>query len=241
VSENRIFIDTTLDLHFDAGGRDPDRFSPTMRSYHRQLWSKQLPNGAMFDLEDVYPKGYLLHRSESGRVMMSSDTIIRTFRNHMGMSSVISQIPESERAEFSRLGYTIGGTMIFPMSQVDGKFTINQARGINPRIGDRFDLTLECIRRHYTDCGVSPLAAVLARYSDFFDLFIDFRGYVDFFLLQDLVTADYSEIRFFTPFHSFDASPLPGNVDEYRDYRRLTVVFVNGRNARIDAVSNAAH
>jgi len=45
VSENRIFIDTTLDLHCDAGGKDPDRFSPTMRSYHRQLWSKPLPNG----------------------------------------------------------------------------------------------------------------------------------------------------------------------------------------------------
>ena len=76
------------------------------------------------------------------------------------------------------------------------------------------------------------MAAVLARYSDFFDLFIDFRGYVDFFLLQDPVTADYSEIRFFTPFQSFDVSPLPGNVDENRDYRRLTVDFVNARNAR---------
>ena len=171
MSENRIFGDTTLHLHFDARGKDPDRFSPTKRSHHRELWIKPLPNGAMFDLEDVYPKGYLLHRSGAGRMMMSSDTIIRRFRNHRGMSTVIGQIPESDRAAFSRLGYTIGGMSISAISQVDGNFTVNQKRGINRRIGNRFALALalalalECIRRHYADGGASPLAAVLARYS----------------------------------------------------------------------------
>lgn len=63
--------------------------------------------------------------------------------------------------------------------------SINQARGINSRIRDRFDLTLESIRRHYLGT-VNPLADVLARHSDFFDLFGDFRGYVDHFLLNDL-------------------------------------------------------
>ena len=44
-------------------------------------------------------------------------------------------------------------------------------------IRDRFDLTLECIRRHYLD-EPSPLSATLARYADFFGLFGDFAGYV---------------------------------------------------------------
>ena len=62
--------------------------------------------------------------------------------------------------------------------------TINGARGVNGKIKDRFDLTLECIRRHYTS-EKSPLSDTLQRYSPFFNLFENFQGYVDFFLLQD--------------------------------------------------------
>ncbi|WP_113903400.1 DUF6994 family protein [Brevibacterium celere] len=39
--------------------------------------------------------------------------------------------------------------------------TINGARGLHPRIVDRFDLTLECIRRHYRG-EPSPLADLVA-------------------------------------------------------------------------------
>ena len=53
------------------------------------------------------------------------------------------------------------------------------------RIKDRFDLTVECIRRHY--CGKpSPLNDTLARYADFFGLFGGFQGYVEHFLLPGL-------------------------------------------------------
>ena len=88
--------------------------------------------------------------------------------------------------------------------------TINVARGCHPRIKDRFDLTVECIRRHYLD-EPSPLSDALARYADFFGLFGDFAGYVDFFHLQDLVNEDASAVKFFTPFEDFTASPLPAN------------------------------
>jgi hypothetical protein len=74
--------------------------------------------------------------------------------------------------------------MVFPGYQVDRKMTINQRRGCHGSIRDRFDLTLECIRRHYLD-EPSPLSATLARYAEFFGLFGDFAGYVDFFHLQD--------------------------------------------------------
>ena len=76
-------------------------------------------------------------------------------------------------------------------------------------IDDRFDITLECIRRHYeltTKTGdmrsvsSSPLGAVLARYADFFSLFESFEGYVNFFLLQDLVAPETtSQGQTFTP------------------------------------------
>ena len=101
-----------------------------------------------------------------------------------------------------------------------------------PRIKDRFDLTVECIRRHYSN-ETSPLTDTLARYADFFRLFCDFRGYVEFFLLQDLVTEDCSAVRFFSPFDDFRTSPLPGSVSEYLDYRQLAMSFIEARNRRI--------
>ncbi len=52
-------------------------------------------------------------------------------------------------------------------------------RVIRKRGRYRFDLTLECIRRHYLD-EPSPLSDTLAWYADFFGLFGDFAGYVDF-------------------------------------------------------------
>ena len=57
-------IDVTLDFRQDTPpGADPDRYSPTLRSYHRLLWSKPLPGGAAFALDDSSPKAYLHHRS----------------------------------------------------------------------------------------------------------------------------------------------------------------------------------
>ena len=76
----------------------------------------------------------------------------------------------------------MGGMIIFPANRVEGKSTINGARGFHPLIKDRIDLTLECIRRYYNN-EISPLTEVLTRYTDFFALFGNFKGYVEFFLL----------------------------------------------------------
>jgi hypothetical protein len=122
---------------------------------------------------------------------------------------------------------------------IDGKVTINAARGFNSRIRDRFDLTLECIRLHYLG-QESPLSAVLARYANFFGLFECFRGYVEFFLLQDLVSLDGNSINFFLPFDGFDSPPLPCDVNSYRSYRDNMVDFVTARNRRIAEQSGGA-
>ena len=112
--------------------------------------------------------------------------------------------------------------------------TINGARGCHPRIKDRFDLTLECIRRHYLD-EPSPLSDTLARYADFFGLFGDFAGYVDFFHLQDLVNEVTLTVKFSMPFEDFTASPLPGTLDAYFVYRQRAIEFIESRNRRIAA------
>ena len=114
------------------------------------------------------------------------------------------------------IAYTIGGMMVFPGNQINRKWTINQARGCIRAISDRFDLTLECIRRHYID-EPSPLGDTLARYADFFGLFGDFAGYVDFFHLQDLVNEATPTVKFFMRFEDFAASPLPETLEAYFD------------------------
>lgn len=98
-------------------------------------------------------------------------------------------------------------------------------------ICDRFDLTLECIRRFYVQ-GHSPLYDALIRYKDFFDLFIDFSGYVDFFMLQDFVDGK-AQVKFSLPFDNFIRTPLPQTANEYNQYRTHTVALINSRNKRI--------
>ena len=79
----------------------------------------------------------------------------------------------------------------------------------------------------------SPLREVFERYADFFYLFKDFRGYVDFFLYQDLVEKDYSGIKFWHPFDDFKTPPLPTSKEEYISYKDKVIVFLNGRNKQI--------
>lgn len=77
----------------------------------------------------------------------------------------------------------------------------------------------------------------MALYTDFFDLFGDFRGYVDFFLLQDLVTDDYGAVRFLLPFADFTTPAVPPTLAEYLPYRQSSLEFVAVRNARIATFS----
>jgi hypothetical protein len=156
----------------------------------------------------------------------------QSYGNARRIAHIREQIPE-EVSRFRTIVYSIGNMIIFPGRRMDGSMTINQARGCNRSIGDRFDLTLECIRRHYHR-DPNPLANALKRRADFFDLFGDFRGYVDFFLLRDLVTDDCCAVKYFLPFVDFGhQSPYPGSVDEFSTYLRESARFIHARNHRI--------
>jgi len=227
---------TIIDINFDVysdtpKGRDPDSYSPTLRSYHKILWSKDLPNGVRFDLDDNTPR-LLHHKSELGEFLLSSDSIGHTYSRVKSMSHIINQIPSEEINSFFSTCSTIGAYIIFPAKKVDNQMTINGSRGLNRSIKDRFDLTLECIRRFYINES-SPLSDTFQRYSSFFSLFQEFKEYKDFFLLQDLVEENDLSIKFFLPFDSFDHPPLPNNVEEYQSYKKHLMDFVRARNQRI--------
>jgi hypothetical protein len=235
-------IDTTYDFRTDiARGRDPDACSPTLRRYHKLLWSKALPDGRDFTLSDASWAQYLHHRSDLGEFRMTSDTIAATYtlRLNPAVRRILASLPEEDHEAFRAKAYTIAGFLIFP-ANTPGRTgrTINQDRGCDPRISDRIDLTLECIRRHYLG-DPSPLASTLSRYADFFALFGGFSDYVDFFLLNDLVNRDASAVRFFLPLN-FDASGLPADADAYRVYRERMLAFLDARSRRIAACAKAA-
>lgn len=224
-------IDTTFNVNLDAQGKDPDKHSPTLKDYHRKLWSKDLPCGiGRFDLAPE-SNAYLVHRSSNGVFFMASDAI--TTRLKKRAWHIIDKIPPEDLPAWP--GYTIGSSIVFPGNKVDGKMTLNGARGFNSKIADRFDLTLECIRRYYDGRQqASPLEDVLLRYEKFFALFCDFNGYVNFFLLQDLLKDD-GTIDYFHDFDDFKTPAVPQDETEYLEYLAKSNSFISARNARIAA------
>ena len=225
-------IDTSFNVYTDTPkGRDPDSHSPTLRNYHKFLWSKKLPNGLPFKLDETIPMR-LHHKSDLGEFVLSSDSIAHTYSNIKSTTDIVKKIDAEELEKFVSLCSTIGGYIIFPSERINNQMTINGARGVNKKIRDRFDLTLECIRRYYIKED-SPLKGTFERYKQFFNLFDSFQGYVDFFLLQDLVSNDYSSIKYLIPFHDFDSPALPCNMKEYITYKDNTIKFISQRNERI--------
>jgi hypothetical protein len=218
-------------METDANGGDPDSTSPTLRKYHKFLWSKTLPSGEHFELQENINRTYLWHSSSLGNFSLGSDAITHSYKNHKKKKWLTSQLPE-EVQELYDLGSTIGAYIIFPNKQIERKNTINQARGVSRLIDDRFDLTLECIKRYYNNQS-NPLEDTLVRYKEFFQLFVNFKGYVEFFLLHDLVNKK-EEIDFYLPFDNFQSPPEFKNVKDYIEYKNSVMHFIRCRNQRID-------
>jgi len=224
-------IDTNFDFQAEVNGRDSDRYSPTLQEYHRILWSKPLPSGQMFTLTKIN-NNRLYHKSELGEFILSSDRAVPTFSSWKRLEHIIAQIPREQIDKFVHLSDSIGGIVIWPSNQINKMPTINAERGFNKKIVDRLDLTIECIRRFYLGES-SPLNALLTRYKDFFDIFGGFKEYIEFFLLQDAVSDDYTSVKIAVPFDNFASSPIPNDVDEYLKYMEATSNFINMRNLRI--------
>jgi hypothetical protein len=196
-------------------------------------WSKQLPIGEHLQLEEV--DSSLVYRFNMQTLKFGSDSISNSYIGTKKIAHLANEVSLSEFEEFRDKGSTIGGYIIFPSERVGGKMTINGARGFNAKIGDRFDLTLECIRLHYQRCE-NPLEGTFNTPLNkfFFSLFRDFKGYVDFFLLQDLTDIQYEKVSFFTQMEKpFINSPIPETATQYREYKTATLEFVRRRNQRI--------
>ena len=190
-----------------------------------------MPSGRFLELRDDVKGAYLYHESELGVFYLGSDAITHSYKNHKRKKWLTEQIP-TEVDELFNTGSTIGAYIVFPKNRIDGKHTINQARGVNSLIDDRFDLTLECIRRFYLGEN-SPLYKTLLRYKSFFDLFDDFLGYVDFFFLNELL-IDNTTVNFYLPFDGFKTRPSFSDVSQYLLYKQRVMGFIKSRNKSIE-------
>ena len=221
-------INTSFDFRLDSKCGDPDADSQQLYEAHKTLWSKALPNRKNLEFTVSGNSSRLLISSDSCD-NLSSDRICPHFDGTYN-GKFDGWLSDSERDELQYIVRTIGGHIVFPAHQKNG-FTINQARGVNRKICDRFDLTLECIRLFYRNEN-SPLYGTLTRYKDFFDIFVNFKEYIEFFLLQDFIDVK-EQVKFSLPFDGFNRSPLPQNVDEYRQYKTHTIDLITRRNSRI--------
>src|SRR5688572_487239 len=129
-----MLINTSFDFRTDARGKDPDTYSPTLRQYHKLLWSKPLPSGRPFNLADTVRGAYLHHGSDLGEFYLSSDSVMPTFTKWKSLKHITQLFPEEENEAFRTIGYTIGGMMVFPKNRIDGKININGARGFTRQI-----------------------------------------------------------------------------------------------------------
>ena len=88
-------IDISFDFRSDSKGRDPDSYSPTLNAYHRALWSKELPNGQVMELQSKNAP-YVLNWRD---FYFTSDTIIvemSHYKNRKIMDRVYEQVEDFE-------------------------------------------------------------------------------------------------------------------------------------------------
>lgn len=52
------------------------------------------------------------------------------------------------------------------------------------------------------------------------------------------MTVDGTSVRFFMTFDDFESPAMPRNAETYREFRRLSIEFIEARNRRIDALIN---
>ena len=183
----------------DGSWNDPDKVSIELKQAHKILWSKELPNGETVALYEGSAENwdagnpYLVLETSHVKYKLTSDSMINSFIGWDRIKQIETQLTDEEKKLFLKIGYSIGNFILFPGNQVAGMKTLNTKR--YEVYYDRFDFTLDSIRKFYSR-ETSELYDCINRYKQFFDLFIDFKGYCEFFFLQDFVSDDYRSVKY---------------------------------------------
>ena len=127
-----------IDVAFD--------FTSDTPNYWNNFWDDGVLGGGGADPEAVSKTLQTYHQFLWSKLLPNGEQMNLSMPNY-----------QSFIEDFIHRTYTIGGSIIFPKEN-----SINRARGVNPFIKDRWDLTLECIIRYYKNDS-SPLYETLVK------------------------------------------------------------------------------
>lgn len=149
---------------------------------------------------------------------------------------------------------TIGGFVVFPRYK---NSTINTRRGnYNGVINDRFDLTLECIRRAYQYNDFyrkdnNPLFGISEEEKEFFRMFGSFENYIRFFCLDAWVNEDFTAVYDLMNDNKEETIPtedwistdniLPQTAKQWWTFYRNIMNRLNARNQQIKELIKENH
>jgi len=149
-------IDTNRDFAaYYRKGRDPDRDSKRLYRWQHALWGRPVDGVEPFEqLKVVHDRGCYGMRlvTGAGEFWLGSDAIIPTWSSpgwtRWFAPDLVAEVAAvragTDTDDFFRIASTIGAYLVFPRNHTGQTgSTINQARGMDPQIADRFDLTLE--------------------------------------------------------------------------------------------------
>jgi len=227
--------------------KDPDNVNPQLREAHRLLWSKPPRGGDVLVLSAPRWSDYLQVVSTSDGWTVGSDNFATTHTNALrAFAEGLDGFADGHLCELC----TIGGYIVFPnqlaqqrpttTNRTARRWSINQARGMESQISDRFDLTLEAIRLFYEGIvhrSVNPIGDVLEAYGWWFDLFgkgaDGFLAYADFFFLTPMLDGQGRTKPFEPLTLAFDQTLPKTDETAYRAYIAAQLDFVRRRNELI--------
>lgn len=187
---------------------DPDVNSYNLYEAHIRAWNIQHKKFNNKNIKDIERDGRCCCqiRTVDKQIILGSDSIMSIYwhRTYGNMRYLMKEIKDcieiSEKhlefcqdvketnykkfiESYLKQANTIGGFMLFPRHDC----SINQLRGMSDGIQDRFDLTLECIRRMYESgfpTGNNPLFDMSKKDKEYFEMFGSFENYARFFCLN---------------------------------------------------------
>lgn len=217
---------------------DPDAKCEELREMHYRLYNRYaLYINRPFSFEKKYPlsfsEGRYFYLLENGSCRLGSDTMNSSYLYYEALKNIKSEMEKCGRnaeAEIEKyrknIIYRPGNFIVFPKNSSN---SINTVRGCCGKIKDRFDLTLDCIKKQYADKD-NPLSWVLRKHwEDFFDRFNGFNEYINFFMLEDYLDEKDNVVRFIDNKYHI----LPQTLEEYDEYIRRISAVIEKRTKRI--------
>lgn len=204
--EQTQYINSEIKINGTIDYPDIDKNSINLYRYYELFLSKEFPNGKKYLFEMRRYKGSMEIYWEEKNIELTCDYIGPIKDDYYAFKN-------SNGKELGRLllnTRTFAGTMIWPRKYRTIRQSVNQYKGRMYK--DRLDFVLVELERYYKnwnpyDCFFLTLGQIFNDYKEWYELFVDFNGFISFFNLQSFVhrngenyTASFNELESYSDF-----------------------------------------